>query len=222
MPRDLSPPFCLWVVAESIPPALRPYPHKDSIVRKRKREVAGTTRNGKTLQEKNKNVVRESSRRRGGRKCHLFRALSTAVAQWYRFHAPPEEMRQTKVQNKEKGNEKKERGHHQEQARHPLQSKTSTTAFVRTRNKKRKNNPKHYKITFEATAAVCGTSSISLIDRFYPLVALVPCNSVCHHLPAFINRGFPTTVAPPLPIPLDATRDGCASYSISPHPRNHH
>ena len=129
------------VVTESIPSALQPYPHKDNIIRKRKRKLARNARNGKDAAREKQNVARENPRRRGRRECHLFRALSTAVVQWYRFHAPPEEMRQTKVQNKEKGKEKKG-GHHQEQARHPLQSKTNTTAFVRIRNKKRKNNPK--------------------------------------------------------------------------------
>ena len=39
---------------------------------------------------------------------------------------------------------------------------------------------------------------------------LVPCYPVCRLLPALVNRGFPTTATPPLPIPLDATHNGSA------------
>ena len=42
--------------------------------------------------------------------------------------------------------------------------------------------------TLQAAAAVCGTRSI---DRFYPLVALVPFFPVCPLLPAFVYRAPP-------------------------------
>ena len=41
------------------------------------------------------------------------------------------------------------------------------------------------------------------------MVGLEPCYPVCHLLPAFVNGVFPTTV--PLPIPLDATHNGCVA-----------
>ena len=39
------------------------------------------------------------------------------------------------------------------------------------------------------------------MDRFYLLVGLVPCYSVCHLLPDFFDRGFPTILPPPSPFP---------------------
>ena len=78
----------------------------------------------------------------------------------------------------------------------------------------RTGKPKHNKSTFEAAAAVCGTSSIG---RFYLLRSrsgtLPPClpSPSCFH---FVNRGFPTTATRPVPIPLDATRNGSAALPI--------
>ena len=65
---------------------------------------------------------------------------------------------------------------------------------------------------------------------FYLLVGLVSCYPVCHFLPTFVHRSFPSTppvppslriplvrfsatppVAPPPPIPLDTTYGGCAA-----------
>ena len=47
------------------------------------------------------------------------------------------------------------------------------------------------------------------------VVGLALCYAVCRLLPAFVNRGFPTTATPPpLPIPLDATRNGSVAHPI--------
>ena len=43
-------------------------------------------------------------------------------------------------------------------------------------------------------------------------VGLVHCYPVCRLLPAFVNRGFPTAVAPPLPSPLERhPYNGCVA-----------
>ena len=60
-----------------------------------------------------------------------------------------------------------------------------------------KKKKRERRTTFESAAAVSGTSSV---DMFYLLVGLVPCYPVCHLLPTFVHRGFPSTppVAPPV------------------------
>ena len=83
-----------------------------------------------------------------------------------------------------------------------------------TKRKERTETSKHNKSTFEAPAEVCGASSIS---RFYLLRSrsgtLPPClpSPSCFH---FVNRGFPTTATRPVPIPLDATRNGSATLPV--------
>ena len=62
----------------------------------------------------------------------------------------------------------------------------------------KKRGPKEDPVLFEPAAPVGGTS---IIGMFYFLVGLVPRYSVCHLLPTFFHRGFPSTrpVPPPLP-----------------------
>ena len=76
----------------------------------------------------------------------------------------------------------------------------------------RTGKPKHNKSTFEAAAAVCGTSSIG---RFYLLRSrsgtLLPC------LPSpscFRQPRLPYDRYPRLPIHLDATRNGPAALPV--------
>ena len=58
----------------------------------------------------------------------------------------------------------------------------------------------------------CNSFSVWYESDTYILVGLVPCYLVCRLLPALVNiRGFPTTFLRSLPIPLDATRNGCVA-----------
>lgn len=47
------------------------------------------------------------------------------------------------------------------------------------------------------------------MDAFYLLVGLVPCHPIRRLRPLSINRGFPTGVAPTLPISSDVTCNNC-------------
>ena len=103
--------------------------------------------------------------------------------------------------------------------------------------KANKRTNKGRKTTFEPAAPVGGTSSIGML---YFLVGLVPCYLVCHLLPTFVHRGFPSTppvppptriplvgfpstppVAPPSPIPLRTTHGGCAALCLILVPPHH-
>ena len=75
--------------------------------------------------------------------------------------------------------------------------------------KGRTGKPKHNKNIFGAAAAVCGRGSIVGRGSTYYVVGLVPCYPVCHLLPA-LSAAFSLRPLPsPLPIPLDATHNGC-------------
>ena len=74
-------------------------------------------------------------------------------------------------------------------------------------------------------STVCGTSSI--LGRFNPLYVsgLVLRCVLCRLLPALVYLDFHTTATPPVPILLNATRNGSMGrslYSISPHRRAKH
>ena len=69
----------------------------------------------------------------------------------------------------------------------PLKTKKTRLTRQKNHGEKHKSTKLH---SFEAAAAVCGTSGI---DRFYLLVSLAPCHIVCRLLPAFVNRVFRTS-----------------------------
>ena len=93
-----------------------------------------------------------------------------------------------------------------DQARHPP-SHAGRLACQKNNNEREKERipTKHNRVTLEAAAEVGGTSSL---DRFYVLVGLAPCYPVYCLLPAFVDRGFLTIVAPSLPM-----------YSFGHHPQ---
>ena len=79
--------------------------------------------------------------------------------------------------------------------------------------KGRTRKPKHDKNIFGAATAVCGRGSIVGRGSTYYIVGLVPCYPVCHLLPA-LSAAFSLRPLPsPVPIPLDATHNGCGRDS---------
>ena len=74
------------------------------------------------------------------------------------------------------------------QARYSLPAKTNKTSFVRQKRKKRQ--PQHNQITFEAAAAICGTSNI-LYGRVLPTIISQP-DTLLPWLPSpsFVDRVF--------------------------------
>ena len=80
----------------------------------------------------------------------------------------------------------------------PLATHQHKQDFFHNNSKEKKSNQSN--ITFESAAAVCGTSTINncMVERFYLLVGVVPCNRFCF----FVNGRFATTVLSSLPIPL--------------------
>ena len=97
------------------------------------------------------------------------------------------------------------------------------------RKMKNKTKKDHVRTSW---APVGGTSSMPGGHVLHTSRSVVPCHPVCHLLPTFVDRGFPSTppgcpppriplvafpstppVAPPPPIPLGTTRGGYPALS---------
>ena len=62
---------------------------------------------------------------------------------------------------------------------------------------------------YGAAVAVCGRGRIVGRGSTHYVIGLVPCHPICHLLPA-LSAAFSLRPLPsPLPIPLDATHNGC-------------